>query len=632
MSERESVEAVSGPSMFLRRHRFALVFLAALALPIFLAPLLRDEVFVVRDHFDYFQPLRWFTAAELSAGRLPLWNPYNASGEPWLANPQTGVFYPPAWLFLALPFPTAYTLYLLLHLVLLGWGMYLLLVRSLAPGAALVGAAAVMFAGPVLSLLDVSNNLAALAWLPLVLACALSGGWRRWGASIAGAFLAGEPYFASVAAMVSAIAVLTTAPRDAWREAVRRTLFAALLAFGLSAIQLLPFLEMVQGTDRAAGMDSALVLKDSVPASEWLRVAMPPPRDASPGDPSRPQHFIPIVYCGALAVVLALAGIIAGRRPAFTAGWVLFLLFAVWLSTGPALLLRLPLTFFRYPARMLPLGAVAIAALAAAGWNRLRPERRWADLLIVLVLVADLLPRSRPLLETAKFDPHVVPYRADAGARTKVLRVGDLDPAHRVDWMSGYLNLYDRRFDVFTPAPLANERYVGMHRQLQVTPTVEQLASLSVGWVLTRHALHPPFVLDARRSGVAMFRYPHAQAMAVLQTREGTVPQQAWEIDTSHARVTVEAPSEGLLVISQQMAPGWQVTVDGEAARPRVSEGLFRAVRVPAGRHEVVWAYRPKSLIAGAVMTLVTLLTMFFSIIVKRSNARIFSSVRTNPQ
>jgi len=159
-------------------------------------PLLRNEVFSFRDHGDYFQPLRWFTAMELQHGRLPLWNVYSASGEPWLANPQTGVFYPPAWLFVVLPFTTAYTLYLFLHVALLGCGAYLLFARLTRPGgAALAAAVALTFSGPAMSLLDVSNNLATFAWIPLILWCALNGASTRASATaIAMSFLAGEPY------------------------------------------------------------------------------------------------------------------------------------------------------------------------------------------------------------------------------------------------------------------------------------------------------------------------------------------------------------------------------------------------------------------------------------------------------
>ncbi len=65
-----------------------------------------------------------------------------------------------------------------------------------------LGAAALMFSGPVLSLLDVSNNLATFAWIPLALWCAEEGAWRRGGAVLALAFLAGEPFFAAVAALL----------------------------------------------------------------------------------------------------------------------------------------------------------------------------------------------------------------------------------------------------------------------------------------------------------------------------------------------------------------------------------------------------------------------------------------------
>src|SRR5205085_5652622 len=87
--------------------RIAFTLITILSLALFARPLIRGEVLSFRDHSDYFQPLHYFTAEELRHFRLPLWNPYNASGEPWLANPQTGIFYPPAWIFLFLPFATA---------------------------------------------------------------------------------------------------------------------------------------------------------------------------------------------------------------------------------------------------------------------------------------------------------------------------------------------------------------------------------------------------------------------------------------------------------------------------------------------------------------------------------------------
>ncbi|HKR63815.1 MAG TPA: hypothetical protein VJZ00_08790, partial [Thermoanaerobaculia bacterium] len=332
-----------------RSSFFPLALLLILATTLFLAPLAKQEVFTLRDHLDYFQPLRFFTAEELCAGRLPLWNPYNASGEPWLANPQTGVFYPPAWLFLVLPFPTAYMLYLLFHLALVGCGAYLLFTRFASSGAALVGAAALMFGGPVLSLLDVSNNLATFAWIPLVLWCASAGAWRRGGAALALAFLAGEPFFAALAALLY---VLVRLKRD--------ILGTAAIAFGISAVQLLPFLAIVRVSDRAAGTDSAAILRDSMTARDWLRLVSPVQLAAG-------QTFLPTVYIGLAVTALALLGLTRARR---MIGWLALLAFAIVIATGPAFLAHLPLTLFRYPARLVPFAALAIAALAVAGWDR----------------------------------------------------------------------------------------------------------------------------------------------------------------------------------------------------------------------------------------------------------------------
>ena len=211
----------------IQHSRLPFLVIAVVALLAFSKPLLYREVPTLRDHFDYFQPLRWFTAEELRHGRLPLWNAYSASGEPWLANPQTAVFYPPAWLFVALPFATAYTLFLALHVMLAGWGAFLLFNRFASQGAALAAALALMFCGPVMSLLDINNNLASFAWIPLVLWCALAKVRPQWSAlAIAMSFLAGEPFFAAAGALAFAL----IRRRDA--------INVALTSIGFSAIQL----------------------------------------------------------------------------------------------------------------------------------------------------------------------------------------------------------------------------------------------------------------------------------------------------------------------------------------------------------------------------------------------------------
>lgn len=577
-------------------HRSSFVLLAILAVIPFLVPLLLGEVFTLRDHFDYFQPLRWYTAAELGAGRLPLWNPYNASGEPWLANPQTGVFYPPMWLHVVLPFATAYMLYLLFHVVVLGWGAYLFFARDASPGAAMVGAAALMFSGPVLSLLDVSNNFATLAWIPLALWCAAEGAWRRGGLVLALSFLAGEPFFAAVGAGLYVIL--------GWKRGVMK---AALLALGLSAVQLFPFLAFVRISDRAGGTDSSVILADSMPLLDWLRIAVPGGATA--------QQFIPVVYVGIAVLVLALLGI---RRR--TLPWLILLLFAVAISTGPAFLAQLPLTLFRYPARLIPLGALALAALAVAGWDRVRPNRRWVDLIVVAVVVADLAPRVWPLLRSAPFRTDVVPYAREVGAETKILRVGRVDPAKRTAWIAGYLNLYDHRFDAFTPAPAIAKKYVERHRRLLDAPTRPELARRAIGWVVTTYELRPAFAPVARVDGVTLYGNRATLPMAALLMREpATLLSLPVRFDASRIIVTVDAPREGVVVLHQQHVPGWRVSIDGIEARSVPIDGIFHGVQVTRGRHEIVFSYHAPGLFFGAMVTIFSVMALTVFVFVKRT-------------
>jgi len=622
----------------MKRHRFALALILLVAATIFIAPLLRREVFTLRDHFDYFQPLRWFTAQELKAGHLPLWNPYNASGEAWLANPQTCVFYPPAWLFLALPFETAYMLFLLFHLALLGGGAYLLFARSASPGAAMFGAIALMLSGPVLSLLDINNNFAAFAWIPLALWCAAERAPIRGAFALALVFLAGEPFLAAVAALmyvvvsfgvvsgvVPGVVRASGAPSEGAPEArttpgttrsatrMRDILLTAVIAFGLSAIQLLPFLELLAGSDRAAGMSKELILHDSMPLRDWLRIAIPPSIDATGFDVKLGQHFIPIVYMGIVVIALALVGLTRVRR---MSGWLALFVFAAIVASGPSLLASLPLTLVRYPARVVPLAAFAVAAFAVAGWDRLRRDRRWIDLVLILIVIADLLPRVRPLLQTGPWRRDVVPYARAIGADSKILRVGEVDPARRAPWISGYLNLYDRRFDAYTAAPIANERYLRFHRRVLQHPTPALLSELPAGYVLTSLAL-PSFDPIARAENVTVYRNRNARPMAALITRGG-ITAARWELGTSRARVIVDAPEGGVLVLTQQDAPAWQVKVDGEIREKRLIYGVFRGVGVSRGHHEVIWKFRPRSLFAGGAMTLVTLFTTQLFVFVKR--------------
>ena len=84
--------------------------------------------------------------------------------------------------------------------------------------------------------------------------------------------------------------------------------------------------------------------------------------------------------------------------------------------------------------------------------------------------------------------------------------------------------------------------------------------------------------------------------------------------------VTTDAPFDATLVVTQQLAWGWRVAVDGKDA-DAFRDGVFRAVRVPRGHHEVAWRYRPASLLVGSFVTLAALARLLLSSIFVKGRA-----------
>ncbi|MEO8218376.1 MAG: YfhO family protein [Acidobacteriota bacterium] len=398
---------------FSARFRLPALLLLLAFLPFFQA-LTRFEVFQFRDHYDYFVPLHYFTTQRLAAADLPLWNPYSASGEPWLANPQTGVFYPPALLFLVFPFPTAYVLFLFLHLAILGVGAFFLFRRWAPPAAAFFGAAALMLSGPVFSLLDVSNNLCTFAWVPIVLWCAIertedapSVPPVAGGAALAMAFLAGEPFLAAVAALLYAAVQVWKRRASSIAGELAAT---ALIAIGLAAAQLVPFVEMLRGSDRLHGLDRELALRQSLHPLDWAAAALPP-HISSLGLLIGSQTFIASLYLGGTTVFLAVACLIMPAEPRLRrakSGWVLLLLLTVLLSAGSQIApvawvtMAAHLNVSRYPSRLVPFSALAICALACIGTSGLAGTSRGRRICAgaataLLVIVAAV--RFRPQIE-----------------------------------------------------------------------------------------------------------------------------------------------------------------------------------------------------------------------------------------
>lgn len=82
-------------------------------------------------------------------------------------------------------------------------------------------------------------------------------------------------------------------------------------------------------------------------------------------------------------------------------------------------------------------------------------------------------------------------------------------------------------------------------------------------------------------------------------------------MDPYTIRVQADAQQPGYLAVAESWHPGWRVTVDGRPAQMLKANVAFMAVRLDAGKHDVLYSYRPPSgLLLGWAGSIVTILAL----------------------
>ena len=275
-------------------------------------PLIYPESSLGTDLPREIWPLANFVKQSLLAtGELPLWRPYLLSGAPILGHPVAPIFYPPYWITLILPIALALNINVFLHIFWMGLGTYLYMRRETGTRweAALVSA--VIFSQAPMWIAHISGGhlpmLAAIAWWPWIWL-----GWNRYLSTInvrwvvvvgigLAAQLLNHGMFAALSLLAIAIFTLVRLIHSrglVYKRFIKGWIISLVIAFSLSAIQLLPFLELVGYSTRATitREDAAF---GSLPPPLLLNAIFPP-------DLQFPEWFL---YPGIGALVLVLTGL-----------------------------------------------------------------------------------------------------------------------------------------------------------------------------------------------------------------------------------------------------------------------------------------------------------------------------------
>ena len=297
---------------------------------------------MVGNYYIYWEAVR----EALRSGRLPLWEPDIFGGFPFLAQPQQNTFYPVNWINLILPVRVGVSLYMVFHVWLAAFGMY---VFARVMGGrwlpSVLAGTGFAFGGLLAGRLWAGHQpvYAVFIWTPLMLAALAwavdKHSWRA--AVVAGvpfalSLLAGHiPSFLYVGIIWAAFAAYLLIIRPGARYAIFRTIaIAGIVGLGLAAVQLVPFLQFSATSGRVAEADYSFATDYSLPPAHLITLLLP----EFFGEPLRIGYwsvptFEELTYYAGLVAVLGI--VLALRRPTRLSWFYLLLIvFGLWLALG----------------------------------------------------------------------------------------------------------------------------------------------------------------------------------------------------------------------------------------------------------------------------------------------------------
>ncbi|MBI3877065.1 MAG: hypothetical protein HY300_14100, partial [Verrucomicrobia bacterium] len=309
--------------------RFALV-LGVLLFATFPGVFLGTSAFFYRDYGFLGYPFVFFHHECFWRGEMPFWNPHVNCGVPFLAQWNTLTLYPGSLIYLLLPLPWSLGIFCLAHWMLGGLGMYALAQRwTHSRFAASAAGVAFVFSGTLLTCHVFANYLVTFGWMPWVVLLVDRAG-REGGRTIVLAALAGAMQMLSGApelllmtwGLAAAIALFGV---QNFRNTLGRFALVVVLVAGLTAIQLLPFFDLLSVSQRAKNFGGGELGAGfwSLPAWGWANFFVPlfhcfqTPQGVFV---QAGQSFLPSYYAG--LGVLALAAL-AARRVRERRVWVL---------------------------------------------------------------------------------------------------------------------------------------------------------------------------------------------------------------------------------------------------------------------------------------------------------------------
>ncbi|MFC1851133.1 YfhO family protein [candidate division CSSED10-310 bacterium] len=356
-------------------------------------------------------PWYQFAREKIRQGIIPLWNPYTGSGSPFLANLQSSIFYPTVLVHYLLPLNEGYFLGLLLNLLIGGLSFYYLMrLHGASSFAAFAGAMIFTFNGFTIKWLTVKHT-TTFVLLPLILVWIES--YCRSGkksnlvllsVTVGVMFLGGileTPtfiLFVSLLYMIIRLVQNHDVRQDLSQIVQKFSVLVLFIVLGgfLAQAQLLPFMKNMVGSAAYNKRQAISAENDftTLPFSALINFVVPKfyghmPEGNQWYNRVNVNNRVNHGYCGIISLMLALLGLISGRKSALYLVSVLFLILSVgFIFKFPLIyhiLRHLPGFGLSRAFRFLSIYLLAISILAVIGLDQFRKVMKFRTLNMVSV-------------------------------------------------------------------------------------------------------------------------------------------------------------------------------------------------------------------------------------------------------
>jgi len=630
------------------------------------------------DYLLFYRPNFHFLLEALGEGRPPLWNPYIGLGRPFLADLQNAVFYPPLYV-IGLGENPGMFLLIWLHCFLAAVGMIRLAgALGIHRPHSYVVTTAFLTCGSLAARWMTGQVLycCGLCYVPWLFACSIRTGHAGareqtpvYALLLTFQLLSGHPQVFWISTVGQAVFITISSLHLSWKASLRclaarlsRFGLALFWSFGLAAVVLLPFLELVRQGNRCNVTPEFMNYGRLRWADLGSLVQVPPPpfyldweRNLFLGWPLlglgliglgriRDRNVRGLWGIVAAALIIAfgsdtpafrfvhdwLPGFTSFRlhvRAAFLIVFALVCAGGLWLSQPHPQIQRLTThVSLRYAWGGFVLAA--FLALAQANWNMKRAyvseellqtspryvlQWRLAEGLQAAGLLQSTLPPPKVCIPRRLLPANfgMIHHYANVDAYTSLFLRGPWDYLHAVlNVQPDQLRNTSLSAEVFERGPFPYRDLglaAGLTRDLRLV--IESNVAPAAFLVFQEKTIADYQELlrqipehDLRK--VALVGFP----VAGLEHGEETqwaVANRRWTPNAWNLAVTNSRPA--LLVLTDAWYPGWWATIDGQRRSTLAVNGWMRAVFVPAGRHEVHLFYRQNYLCVGGLVSLICL-------------------------